>query len=145
MSGYHYFILFHDDACSYHAAYPLKKKLEAFNAFLMFKVFAENQTGRKIKAFQDDKGSEFMSNKFTNFIATAGIVPRHTTHNHLQQNGVAEHANCAIVEAITSTLAESGLPHSFWVECLALFIHVWNRLPLSSLAARNTATMPHEL
>jgi len=81
----------------------------------------------------------------TNFIAKAGIAPRHTTCNRPQQNGIAEHANCTIVEAITAALAESGLPHSFWVECLVSFIHVWNHLPSSSLAARNTATMPHEL
>jgi len=145
MSGYRYFIAFHDDASSYHAAYLLKKKSEAFNAFLMFKAYAENQTGCKIKAFQDDKGGEFMSNEFTDFIAKADIVPHHTTRNRPQQNGVAEHTNCTIVEAITAALAESGLPHSFWVECLPSFIHVWTHLPLSSLAARNTATMPHEL
>jgi len=51
MSGYHYFIAFHDDVSSYHAAYPLKKKSEVFNVFLMSKAYAENQTGCKIKAF----------------------------------------------------------------------------------------------
>jgi len=89
--------------------------------------------------------TNFMSNEFTNFIAKAGIAPRHTTRNRPQQNGVAEHANRTIVEAITAALAESGLPHSFWVECLALFIHVGNRLASLSLAARITATTPHEL
>jgi len=145
MSGYRYFIEFHDDPSSYHAAYPLRKKSEAFDAFLTFKAYAENQTGRKIKVFQDDKGGEFMSNEFTDFIAKAGIAPRHTTRNCLQQNGVAECANCTIVEAITAALAELGLPHSFWVEALASFIHVWNCLPSSSLAARNKATTPHKL
>ena len=145
MSGYRYFIAFHDDASSYHAAYPLKKKLEVFNVFLTFKAYTENQTGCKIKVFQDDKGGEFMSNEFSDFIAKAGIAPRHMTRNCLQQNSVAEHANHTIMEAITAALAESGLPHSLWVEALASFIHVWNRLLSSSLAARNTANMPHEL
>ena len=145
MSSYRYFIVFHNDVSSYHAAYPLRKKLEVFNTFLMFKVYAENQTGRKIKAFQDDKGSEFMSNKFTNFITKASIAPRHMTRNCPQQNGVAERANRTIVEAITAALAESGLPHSFWVEALTSFIHVWNHLALSSHAARNTSTTPHKL
>jgi len=113
MSGYRYFIAFHDDTSSYHAGYPLKKKSEAFNAFLTFTAYVENQTGRKIKAFQDDKGGEFMSNKFTDFITKAGIAPRHTTRNRPQQNGVAERAR---------------LPYLFWVECLTSFIHVWNRL-----------------
>ena len=124
MSGYHYFIAFHDDTSSYHAAYPLKKKSEAFNVFLMFKVYVENQTGRKMNAFQDNKGGEFMSNEFTDFIAKAGIAPHHTTRNRPQQNGMAERANRTIVEAITAALAESGLPHLFWVVALASFIHV---------------------
>ena len=144
-SGYHYFVAFHDNASGFHAAYLLRKKSDTFAAFTNFHAWAEQQTGRKLRAFHDDKGGEFIGNEWSALFSRLGVQRRHTTRNHPQQNGVAERANRTIVEAIAAALAESGLPHSFWAECLASFIHVWNRLPSSSTAARATATTPYEL
>jgi len=125
-SGYHYFVAFHDNASGFHAAYLLRKKSDTFAAFTNFHAWAEQQTGRKLRAFHDDKGGEFIGNEWSALFSRLGVQRRHTTRNHPQQNGVAERANRTIVEAIAAALAESGLPHSFWAECLASFIHVWN-------------------
>jgi len=144
-SGYLYWLGFHDDASSFHAVYPLKTKGETFAAFKLFKAWAEKLTGRKIKAFQEDKGGEYMSNDFDAYLRAEGIERRHTTRNRPQQNGSAERANRTIMEAVVAALAESGLPQSFWLEALASFIHVWNRLPSSSTALKSTATTPYEL
>jgi len=40
-SGYKYFVAFHDDASGFHAAYPLRAKSDTFEAFCVFKAFAE--------------------------------------------------------------------------------------------------------
>lgn len=48
-SGYRYFL-------SLTAAISLCLKSDTFDAWLVFKAFAENQTGKKVKFFQDDKG-----------------------------------------------------------------------------------------
>src|ERR1700761_2373344 len=140
-SGFRYFVGFHDDASKFRAAYPLRSKDEALDAFVEFKAWAENQTGKRIKAIQDDKGGKFIGHRWDNFCSKHGIQQRHMTKNHPQQNGVAECGNCTILEGISSALAESGLPCSFWGECLAAFLHVWNCLPAST---SNTCSTPYQ-
>ena len=51
-----------------------------FQEFKRFKAYAENATGKKIKRFRDDKGGEYMSKEFQNFMDECGIA-RHTCRN----------------------------------------------------------------
>ena len=81
-----------------------------------------------------------MSNAFIKFTDQWGIHRRHTTRNRPQQNGVAECADQTMGEDISAMLYEAQLPPSFWGEALAAQIHVWNRLPTSSLKRMT----PHE-
>jgi len=111
----------------------LKRKSQALEAFKLFKATAENQLDAKIKELQDDKGGEYMSNEFIKFTDSCGIHRRHTTRNRPQQNGVAERANRTMGDDISAMLYEAQLPPSLWGEALATQIHVWNRLPTSSL------------
>ena len=52
----------------------------------------EKQAGKSIKALRDDKGGEYMSNEWENFMAEHGIERQHTRATP-QQNGVAECTN----------------------------------------------------
>jgi len=131
--GHKYWVTYIDDCTGLRAAYLLKRKSETFEAFKMYKAWAENELDAKIKALQDDKAGEYMSNAFIKFTDECGIVRRHTTRNRPQQNGVAERANCTMAEDITAMLNEAKLPASFWHLALATMIHVWNRLPTSFL------------
>ena len=81
-----------------------------------------------------------MSNAFIKFTDQCGIHRRHTTRNRPQQNGAAEHANRTMAEDILAMLYEAQLLPSFWGEALAAQIHIWNRLPTSSLKRMT----PHE-
>jgi transposase InsO family protein len=99
------------------------------------------QSERKIKILRDDKGGEYMSNAFLTFTTQCGIERQHTVRARPQQNGVAERANRVLSERLTTMLDESGLPKSFWGECLAALIHVWNRCPTEAV---RSAT-PYEL
>jgi len=118
----------------------LKQKIDTLDAFKMFKSFVENQLDAKIKALQDNKGGEYMSNMFIKFTDECGIHRRHTTRNRPQQNGVAERANRTMAEDISAMLYQAQLPPSFWGEALAAQIHIWNHLPTSSLERMT----PHE-
>jgi hypothetical protein len=89
-SGNKYWITFIDDATRFRAVYLLKAKSEAFEAFKVYKSWAENQLGVKLRALQDDKGSEYMSKAFLAFTEAAGIERRHSTRNRPQQNSLAE-------------------------------------------------------
>ncbi|MGH7239850.1 MAG: hypothetical protein ACREHG_07260, partial [Candidatus Saccharimonadales bacterium] len=104
-----------------------------FNAFKQYKAYAENQLECKIKAIRDDKGGEYMTNEFLQYTTDCGIICQHTTWNRPQQNGVAEHANRTLTEAMVSMLTEAGLPNKFWGECLAALVHVLNRCPTATV------------
>ena len=56
----------------------MKHKSDVFEAFKTFKAFAETQSECKIKALQDDKGGEYMSNAFAAFTTHYGILHQHT-------------------------------------------------------------------
>ncbi|KAF7763798.1 hypothetical protein Agabi119p4_8335 [Agaricus bisporus var. burnettii] len=133
-SGYKYWITFIDDSTRFRAVYLLKAKSEAFEAFKVYKSWAETQLGVKLRALQDDKGGEYMSKAFLAFTQEAGIERRHSTRNRPQQNGLAERANRTMGERITAMLSESWLPGSFWGECISSMVHVWNMLPTASLS-----------
>jgi hypothetical protein len=130
---FRYWISFIDDKSRFWAIAPIQCKSDAFDAFKRFKVFAENQTGCKIKRLRDDKGGEYMSTEFNNFLADAGILREHTIRNEPHQNGVAERANRTLAEGITAALVESHLPASFWNDALGAYVHIHNRSPTAAL------------
>src|SRR5437660_7975283 len=132
-SGYRYWVTFIDDYSRFHFVLPIKAKSDVFEAFKTFKVFAENQSERKIKILRDDKGGEYMYNAFLKFTQECGILRQHTTRNRPQQNGVTERANRLISERITAMLDETGLSKAFWGECLASLVHVLNRCSTDAL------------
>lgn len=139
-NGYRYWITFIDDATRLRQVYLLNLKSQAFDAFKLFKAWAENQTGRSIKALRDDKGGEYMSNAFEDFLKEHGIERQHTTCATPQQNGVAERTNWILDEGVSALLSDAGLPASFWGEALSCFLHVLNLSPSSAVNGKT----PHE-
>ena len=91
--GYRYWVTFIGDATRLWIVSFLHEKSEAFVAFKSFKQFIENLTEKKIKCLRDDKGGEYMSKEFDNFLTEAGIFRQHTVQNEPHQNGVAERVN----------------------------------------------------
>jgi hypothetical protein len=72
--GHRYWITFTDDYTHYRVVYTLARKDQAFDAFKQFKAQAEKQTGQMVKALRDDKGGEYISNKWENFMREHGIA-----------------------------------------------------------------------
>ena len=113
--GYKYWITFVDDSSRFWGVYPLKFKSEAFEAFKVYKAYAENALpGLHIIEFQDDEGGEYIGKAFIQFCLEHGIQRRHTETDEPYQNGVAERTNRTIIEGAETLLAESKLPPSFW-------------------------------
>ena len=140
--GYRYWITFLDDATKHCYVVLLKKKSDTFPAFLTFKAYAENLLKRKIGTLRDDKGGEYISTEWDNYMKLHGIRREHTVRATPQQNGAAERMNRTLAEGVTSMLVEAKLPASFWGEALFTFLYVRNRSPTSSLPSNVT---PYEL
>jgi hypothetical protein len=132
--GYKYWITFVDDSSRFWGVYPLKFKSEAFEAFKVYRAYAENALpGLHIVEFQDDEGGEYIGKAFIQFCLEHGIQRRHTETDEPYQNGVAERTNRTIIEGAETLLAESKLPPSFWWRAVATFVHVRNRCPTHPL------------
>ncbi|KAL0304840.1 UNVERIFIED_CONTAM: Retrovirus-related Pol polyprotein from transposon TNT 1-94 [Sesamum calycinum] len=76
--GFSYFITFTDDHSRYGYVYLMRYKSEAFVRFKEFRLEIENQTGRKIKTLRSDRGGEYLSGEFIDYLKENGIVSQWT-------------------------------------------------------------------
>ncbi|GJY55808.1 retrotransposon protein, putative, ty1-copia subclass [Tanacetum coccineum] len=66
--GASYFLTFTDDFSHYRYVYLLKHKHEVFETFKVFKAKVELQLGKKIKALRSDRGGEYLSQEFKDYL-----------------------------------------------------------------------------
>ncbi|GJR25405.1 retrotransposon protein, putative, ty1-copia subclass [Tanacetum coccineum] len=71
--GASYFITFTDDYSRYGYVYLLKHKHEVFETFKVLKNEVENQLGKTIKALRSDRGGEYISQEFKDYLKACGI------------------------------------------------------------------------
>jgi len=76
--GASYFITFTDDFSRYGYVYLLKHKHEVFETFKEFKNEVENQLGKTIKILRSDRGGEYFSHEFKDYLKACGIVQQLT-------------------------------------------------------------------
>ena len=131
--GYRFWVTFIDDKSRYWVVTPLKSKDGVYEAFKTFQAEVENQLGKKIKMFRNDKGGEYISNSLKAHLQKCGIHVQHTLRNEPHQNGIAERANRTLAEGVTAILNEARLPPMFWGRALNAFVYARNRLPTSAL------------
>ena len=74
IGGYSYFIIFFNNFSRYGHVYLMKYKSEAFEKFKEYKNEVENQTGKSIKTLRSDRGGEYLSTEFTQFLKDHGIL-----------------------------------------------------------------------
>ncbi|GKE90389.1 retrotransposon protein, putative, ty1-copia subclass, partial [Tanacetum coccineum] len=91
--GASYFITFMDDYSRYGYVYLLKQKHEVFETVKVFKNEVENQLEKTIKALRSDRGGEYISQEFKDYLKACGIVQQLTPPYTLQHNGVSERRN----------------------------------------------------
>ncbi|KAL0463243.1 UNVERIFIED_CONTAM: Retrovirus-related Pol polyprotein from transposon TNT 1-94 [Sesamum latifolium] len=126
-----YFITFIDD-CSRHCyVFLMKNKDEALDKFILFKVEAEIQTGKKLKRLRSDKGRDYESSKFNEYCQTFGIIHEETPPYSPSSNGVAKRKNITFKDMINSLLLTSRLSKYLWGEALNTACHILNRVPLN--------------
>ncbi|KAK4381251.1 Retrovirus-related Pol polyprotein from transposon TNT 1-94 [Sesamum angolense] len=72
--GFSYFITFIDDHSQYGYVYLMRYKSKDFVRFKEFRLEVENQTGRKIKTLWSDRGGEYLSGEFIDYLKENDIV-----------------------------------------------------------------------
>ncbi|GJU00117.1 retrotransposon protein, putative, ty1-copia subclass, partial [Tanacetum coccineum] len=74
----------------------------------------ENQLGKTIKALQLDRGDEYISQEFKDYLKACGIVQQLTPPYTPQHNCVSERRNHTLLDMVRSVMNLTTLPLSFW-------------------------------
>ena len=71
----------------------MRYKSEAFEKFKEFRNEVEKQLGRSIKSLRSDRGGEYLSQVFLDYLRDNGILSQWTPPHMPQHNGVAKRRN----------------------------------------------------
>ncbi|UYV66792.1 hypothetical protein LAZ67_4002870, partial [Cordylochernes scorpioides] len=135
-----YFATFIDDFSRMIFTFVMKGKNEVFKGFIVFKRFAEKQTGKKIKAIRSDNAAEYLSSDFKEYLLEKGIRHQLSVEYSPQQNGVAERANRTLVEMTRCFIIQANLPDPLWAELVHTSTYIRNRCPRT-----NESRTPYEI
>nr|GFB48787.1 retrotransposon protein, putative, Ty1-copia subclass [Tanacetum cinerariifolium] len=113
----------------YGYVFLLKHKHEVFETFKVFKEEVELQLGRKIKALRSDRGGEYLSQEFKDYLSENEIVQNLNSPYTLQQNGVSERRNRTLLDMVRSMFNLTTLPLSFWDYALESAVRILNMVP----------------
>lgn len=94
----------------------LSSKDETFSCFKSYKALVERQTGRRIGKLKSDRGGEYSSNAFIQFLDEAGIQIERGPAHRPPANSVSERFFRTIMGPICTQLLQSGLPSFLWGE-----------------------------
>ncbi|GJV42327.1 retrotransposon protein, putative, ty1-copia subclass [Tanacetum coccineum] len=89
----------------------------------------ENQLGKTIKALQLDRGDEYISQEFKDYLKACGIVQQLTPPYTPQHNCVSERRNHTLLDMVRSVMNLTTLPLSFWDYALESATHILNMVP----------------
>jgi hypothetical protein len=135
-----YYVTFTNDATQWTQLENLCTKDKVFEAYKAFAAWAQTQKGVDIKRLRSDRGGEFKSDKFTDFLREQGMEQRLTMADTPQHNGVAESLNCRLVECTHTMRHQAGMLKNMWAE--AIKHAIWLKICTSTCALGNTT--PYE-
>ena len=131
--GFIYFIIFIDDYSRYGYLYLMRYKSEALEMFKEFRNEVEKQLGRSIKSLRSDRGGDYLSEAFLDYLKDNGILSQWTPPYMPQHNGVAEKRNRTLLDMVRSMMGKADLPKSFWGYALENVVYILNRVPSKSI------------
>ncbi|KAL0404233.1 UNVERIFIED_CONTAM: Retrovirus-related Pol polyprotein from transposon TNT 1-94 [Sesamum radiatum] len=111
----------------------MRYKSEAFGRFKEYRLEVENQTNRKIKAIRSDRGGEYLSDEFIDYLKENGILSQWTPPGMPQLIGVAERRNRTLLDMVWCVMSFTELPPSFWGYALETAAKLLNIAPSKSV------------
>ena len=124
-----YFLGIIDDKSGYSSVYFLSTKDQAFEKFKVWKEWAENQLGRKLKKIRTDGGGEFVNHEFQAYLEENGIEHQKSAPRSAQQNGRAERWNQTQIGLALAMILHAGLSPGHWQNAVAYACTIYNLLP----------------
>ncbi|KAK4383810.1 hypothetical protein Sango_2721700 [Sesamum angolense] len=97
-----YFITFTNDHSWYGYVYLMRYKSEVFGRFKEFKLEVENQTNRKFKALGPNRGGEYLSGEFLDYLKENEILSQWIPPRTPQLNCISERRNRTLLDMVRS-------------------------------------------
>lgn len=115
-----YILSFIDDHTRFNTIFLLKHKCEAQEKFKQYQSFIELKTGARIGKLKSDRGGEYSSLSFMDYLRSQGIEEEKGPANRPPANSVSERFFRTLLGRIRTQLVQSGLPSFLWGE-LAMY------------------------
>ena len=125
LGGKQYYLLFKGLFSHEERIYFLKNKSEVLDCYLKYEAWVKVQQNGRIAILGSDRGGEFTSTAFNEHLEKASTTRHLTVHDSPASNGIAERANCTLLDGARAMLEASKLPGNLWAE--AINHHVWIR------------------
>lgn len=133
-----YYLLIVDHFTRYSWMYPLQRKSQVKEVFVVFVSLVENRFQAKVKTLYSDNGSEYIA--LRSYLREKGISHLTTRHHTKEHNGVSDRKHRHIVETGLTLLSKSSVPKTFWPFSFAAAVYLINRMPTEVLSG----TSPYE-
>jgi hypothetical protein len=127
VSGERWILTIVDDFTRHGDVFLLKYKSDAFARYKEWEREVENQFNTKVAQIRCDRGGEFLSAAFTEYLKEQGTKRTYSVSQSPQQNGVAERFNRTLLEKTRCALIDAGMPVRMWVYAVQAACYVYNR------------------
>jgi transposase InsO family protein len=107
----------------------MKSKSNVFSCFKIFRAMFEKDSCHIIKALSLYNGGEYISTKFSSYLALSGITHEPGPPHSPELNGTAERKNRTIGNLIQCFLISAHLPKSFWADAMCHIAFLFNSVP----------------
>jgi transposase InsO family protein len=144
LGGCLYYISFTNDYSRETKIEFLKKKSEALTAFKNYKAYVSHQHGVHLRKIRSDRGGEYLSKEFDEYLKNQGIQQQLTIHDSPQQNGVAERLNRTLVEHARAMLITKDLLKFLWAEAINYAAWLENHLPSCAIPGHTSFELMHK-
>ena len=105
-----YFITFIDDYSRYGYLYLMRYKFEAFERFKEFRNEVEKELERSIKSLRSDRGGEYLSQGFLDYLKDNEILSQRTPPYMPQHNGVVDRENRTLLDMVRYIVTSQNKP-----------------------------------
>jgi len=99
---------------------------------------AQLHTGTKIKTLRSDNGGDFVSNAFKTLYDENGTTHQTRVPDTLQQDGVAERLNRALVEMARTMMRNKDVDQDLWADAIKTAVYIKNRATSRALPVGKT-------
>ena len=110
IGGKEYYVLFQDLFSHEERIYFLKQKSEVFEYYKKYEAWLKVQRNGRVGILGCNRGGEFTSQEFTDYLENAGTIRHLTVHDSPASNGAVERANRTHLDGARAMMEAAKLP-----------------------------------